>query len=91
MPDSKTYTVPAHCTNCDHDFEAQVPFGQPVPTQIGCPRCGCMAARRREKPARMYPAAIPDWTRPQRRFEPRCIGVYHNPAWMANHLTRQTV
>ena len=87
--DAKTYTVPAHCANCDHDFDAQIPFGEQVPGKFPCPRCGCITAGRRQKPVYTYPAAIPDWPRPQRRFEPRCIGVYHRPAWMADQFMRQ--
>lgn len=81
--ETKTYTVPAHCSNCDHDFDAALPFGQPVPQQIECPRCGCRAAERRRpttKPVRGYPS----WPRPG-KFEPRCeavraVGAYHRPA-----------
>ena len=87
----KTYTVPAHCDNCGHDFDAQIPFGEQVPSKMKCPRCGCPTAERRRtalKPAYVYPSATPPW--PDRRpLEPRHICVYHRPAWMADQFMRQ--
>ena len=82
MPDAKTYAVPAHCANCDHDFDATIPFGQPVPPRIECPRCGCQTAERRRPKVDTYPAKPPLWPNP-RKWEPRCAvearGIYHRP------------
>jgi rRNA maturation protein Nop10 len=44
--ESGIYTVTANCSNCGHEFHAVVPFGQPVPPLIRCPRCGCKTAMR---------------------------------------------